>query len=173
MPDLVQDKRFFEAGISVLPDYLLCKEMFFPLGGNLPRLTIGNLLLANLRLRAIDDQTGDSQVNSIRTKWRVAWEQKSAREIHVRLNLWKNFLGEYRNSKEGNADRFPIEVRHRAIIHLLSKETDKTPELDQLPQLDQMLMGSLTPGSYVWEKQVEPEFPQPEYWFLYGKLKLK
>jgi len=173
MPDLDQDLRFFEAGVSVLSDYILSKEMFFPLGGDLPRLTIGNLLLAQLRLQVTGHEVRDPRVDSVRTKWRVAWEQKSSSEIHTRLELWRNFLSEYRASPDANADRFPVEVRHRAILQLLSKEKKDTQELDQLRQLDGYLRSSLIPGPFVWERKVESGFPQSEYWFLFGKLKSK
>jgi hypothetical protein len=173
MPNLDQDKRFFLAGISVLSDYLLSKEIFYPLGGDLPRLTIGNLLLAQLRLQITGNEVRDPRIDTVRAKWRVAWEQKSTREFHTRLELWKNFLSEYRASPEGNVDRFSVEVRHRVILHLLSKETDKAPEMDQLPQLDYLLRSSLLPGNFVWEKRVESSFPRSEYWFLFGHLKSK
>jgi hypothetical protein len=173
MPNLDQDKRFFEAGVSVLSDYLLSKELFYPLGCDLPRLTIGNLLLTQMRLRVSGIEARDSRIDTVRAKWRVAWEQNSSHEIHTRLELWQNFLSEYRASPEGNADRFSVEVRHRAILHLLSKETEKVSELDQLPQLDHLLRSSLLPGNFIWEKQVEPSFPQSEYWFLFGHLKSK
>jgi len=173
MPNLDQDKRFLEAGIPVLSDYLLSRELFYPLEGNLPRLTVGNLLLAQLRLKSAGALEQDPRVEPVRTTWRAAWNQKSSRESNTRLELWRNFLSEYRASPAGNVDRFSVEVRHRVILHLLSKETDKTRELDQLVQMDSVLRGGLLPGNFIWEKKVEPGFPQLEYWYLYGHLKSK
>jgi hypothetical protein len=173
MPSLDLDKRFYESGISLLADYLLSKELFYPLDGNLPRLTIGNLLLVQLRLQSSGMNEKTDQVELIRTKWHVAWEQKISREVHARFELWQNFISEYQASHENNADRYPVEVRHRTIIHILSKESDKASEMNLLSQLDDMLRRNLLPGGFIWEKQVESGFPQPEYWFLYGRLKNK
>jgi hypothetical protein len=173
MPKLDQDKRFLEAGVRVLSDYLLSKELFYPLDGDLPRLTIGNLMLAHRRLTATGYDTLSNEIDTIKAKWRVAWGQKALREIHTRLDLWRNFLSEFQASPENNADRYPVEVRHRAILQFLSEDANSAPELDLLPGLDSKLKGSLLPGEFVWEKQVAGGFDQVEYWFLFGTLKSK
>jgi hypothetical protein len=52
---LKKDRAYLEAGIPELEDYLLSDELYWPIsarGHNLPRLTIGGLLLANDRLEA-------------------------------------------------------------------------------------------------------------------------
>jgi hypothetical protein len=171
MPNLEQDKHFLSAGAPVLADYLMSKELFYPLGGDLPRLTIGNLLLAEKRLSGIGDIEQSSQIEQVHSSWRVAWEQKASREIHTRLELWSNFLKEYRASPNLNTDRFPVEVRHRVILGLLFQETARPPEWNQLLQMDSLLQGSFLPGRFVWEKQVESAFDKKGYWFLYGQLK--
>jgi hypothetical protein len=173
MPKLDQDKRFLEAGVQVLSDYLLSKELFYPLDGDLPRLTIGNLMLAHRRLAAAGYDTLSNEIITIRAKWRVAWGQKASREIHTRLELWQNFLGDYRASPENNADRYPVEVRHRVILQLLAEDAESTPELDLLPGLDSKLKGSLLPGEFVWEKQVAVGFDRNGYWYLFGSIKSK
>ncbi len=173
MPKLDQDKRFLEAGVQVLTEYLLSKELFYPLDGDLPRLTIGNLLLAHRRLTSTGYDTLSNEIDTIRAKWRAAWGQKASREVHTRLELWRNFLGEFRAAPENNANRYPVEVRHRAILELLAVESDSTSELDFLPGLDSKLKGRLIPGEFVWEKQVAAGFDRAEFWFLYGTLKSK
>jgi hypothetical protein len=173
MPNLDQDKLFLLAGTSVLSDYVLSKELFYPLGGDLPRLTLGNLLLAQKRLSGSGSVKQTSEIDVVHDKWPVAWGQKANQEIHTRLDLWKNFLGDYRTAPETNADRFPVEVRHRIILKLLSHGMDKYPELDQLVQMDSTLKGCLIPGGFIWEKQVEPAFDKSDYWYLYGRLKSK
>jgi hypothetical protein len=173
MANLIQDRVFVEAGIAVLGDYLLSKELFYPLEGDLPRLTLGNLLLAQKRLEAVGAHTGQAQVEAVRSQWQVAWEQKCSREIHTRLELWANFLSDYRHSPESNADRYSVEVRHRAILALLSKEAESVSAEDTLLEMDSLLKVSFAPGNFIWEKQVEPVFDRRDYWFLFGKLKSK
>jgi hypothetical protein len=171
MPNLDQDKLFLSAGTLALPDYILSKELFYPLGGDLPRLTLGNLLLAQKRLSGLGNEGQFLEINAFHEKWPAAWDQKVNQEIHTRLELWNNFLGDYRTSPEMNADRYPVEVRHRAILNLLIHELDKPPELDQLPKMDSLLKECLIPGNMVWEKQVEPAFDKFDFWFLYGRLR--
>jgi hypothetical protein len=173
MPNLDQDKLFLSAGTSALSDYILSNELFYPLRGDLPRLTLGNLLLAQKRLSGLGNVEQSSEINSVHEKWRVAWDKKVNQEIHTRIDLWNNFLGDYRVSPELNADRFPVEVRHRIIIKLLSQENEKAPELEQLIQMDSLLKGCLIPGGFIWEKQVEPAFDKSDDWFLFGRLKSK
>jgi hypothetical protein len=171
MPNLDQDKRFLDAGMQALSDYLLSKELFYPLEGDLPRLTIGNLVLARRRVEATGTDVLFPQIDTIKEKWRVAWGQKASREIHTRLELWRNFLDEYRSSPDNNADRYPVEVRYRVILQLIAEEADSTPELELLPGLDSMLKSSWLPGEFVWEKKVAGGFDRIQFWFLFGKLK--
>jgi hypothetical protein len=173
MPNLDQDRQFLDAGMQVLSDYLLSKELFYPLGGDLPRLTLGNLLLAQRRLTTAGSELHNNEIAAVREKWQVAWGQKAFREVYTRLELWCNFLSEYRSSAAAHADRFSVEVRHRAILQLLSQYVTSAAELDQLPGLDSLLKGSFSPGEFVWEKQVSKGFDPIEFWFLYGKLKSK
>ena len=55
MTSLENDRAYLEAGIPELGDYLLSKELYWPIsarGYNLPRLTVGGILLAQTRLGA-------------------------------------------------------------------------------------------------------------------------
>jgi hypothetical protein len=87
------------------------------------------------------------------------------------LELWRNFLSDYQASPENNADRYPVEIRHRAILQLLAEDADNTYEMDMLPGLDSKLKGSFLLGEFAWEKQVAVGFDREEYWFLFGKVK--
>jgi hypothetical protein len=55
MPSLEKDRAFLEASVPELEDYLLSDELYWPItarGFDLPRLTIGGILLAKARLEA-------------------------------------------------------------------------------------------------------------------------
>jgi hypothetical protein len=169
MSTLAQDRLFLEEAIPQLADFLLSKEVFWPLGGTLPRLTIGSLLLAQARLNV---ESYFAQSDSVRMRWPAAWENKALQEFRTRLTLWFNFLRDYAASPSDHADRYRQEVRNRAMLHLLAGQLRQPPaELDMLLGLDDQLKGSLNPGAFVWEVEIESFFPQPEYWFLYGNLK--
>ncbi|MBU2610137.1 MAG: hypothetical protein KJ606_04220 [Chloroflexi bacterium] len=183
MPSPEQDLAFLRAGIQELTDYLLSGELYWPLtpgAAGLPRLTIGGLLLAQARLRAgrlspmaqVEMAALEGKIDAVRTKWRSAWERKAGREVHARLELWRNYLSDYRDSPENHAHAYPHEVQWRVMLRLLSDEFVFPPkELDALSALDAIVKAHWLPGGFVWEAEMITAFPQQEYWFLYGKLK--
>jgi len=177
MRSIEKDKTYLEAGIPELGDYLLSKELFWPIsarGFSLPRLTIGGILLAKARLEARDERIESlvAQLDGVRSKWQVAWETKADQEVQTRLRLWSNYLADYRHSPEGHADAYPHEVRYRVMLHLLLVELPAPPpEQQALSQLDSLLRASLIGDDFIWESDLQNGFPREVYWFLYGKLK--
>ncbi len=183
MPTIEKDRAFFQAGVRELADYLRSGELFWQLSvreTDLPRLTIGGLLLAQRRLRvrltAPAAQTDlialEGQMDAVRSKWRSAWERKAGREVHARFTLWNSYLADYRQSPESQADAYPHEVQWRVMLQLLSVEiSSPLPELEALSDLDAVVKSFWRPGEFVWEADLMRAFPQQEYWFLYGKLK--
>lgn len=104
MPTPEQDLHFLEVAIPELKDYLLSDILFWPLGAKQPRLTIGGLLLAQRRLRA--QHLGvqfHPKIAALREKWHAAWERKAAKEVNARLDLWRNYLNDYRSNPESHA----------------------------------------------------------------------
>ncbi|MDI6769112.1 MAG: hypothetical protein QMD04_05490 [Anaerolineales bacterium] len=183
MPSPEQDLAFLRAGIQELTDYLLSGELYWPLtpgAAGVPRLTIGGLLLAQARLQArrpssaaqVEMAALEGKMDAVRTKWRSAWERKAGREVHARLELWRNYLSDYRDSPENHAHAYPHEVQWRVMLGLLSGEfAFPTKKLDSLSSLDAILKAEWLPGEFVWDADLTTAFPQPEYWYLYGKLK--
>jgi hypothetical protein len=182
MPTPAKDLIFIQAGLDELEDYLLSDVLFWPLAGSagLQRLTPGGLLLGMARLQVgcksppqsnqLDDLL--NRLDIIHGKRRAAWEQKSRQEAHARLNLWKDYLGEYRQSPESQAGSYPRQVQWRVLVQLLRRDSALLPEDDEsLAELDKMVKSSWLPGVFIWEPDLETVFPEPEYWFLYGTLK--
>lgn len=187
MPSVEYDLRYLQAGASVLENYLLSGELFWPVGSRppanepaFPRLTLGGLLLARQRLsgRTLDKAQQaeltriDQQLEVTRTRWKTAWGQKAGREFRSRLNLWRDFLEEYRQNPYGNSDRYSYEVRLRVMLHLLREGVDAIPsaEIELLAGLDQLLHALLAPGEFIWEAGLQDAFPHSTYWYLYGNL---
>jgi len=177
MTSVEKDRAFLEAGIPELQDYLLSDELYWPItarGYDLPRLTIGGLLLAQERLDVQGERIDMllTQLEAVRSKWQVAWETKAGREFKSRLNLWGNYLTDYRQNPEGYADSYPHEVIYRVILELLRNELPADlPEREALYSLDTALRSSLIPGTFIWEPELQPGFPRDVYWFLYGTLR--
>ncbi|MEJ5225036.1 MAG: hypothetical protein WHV44_11320 [Anaerolineales bacterium] len=172
---------FVRDALPELESYLLSQEIFWPMGGNQPRLTLGGMRLSLRRLHALAASPTEQstlsrlivQVEAAHTRWRAAWEQKAARELRTRLTLWQNYLGDYRLNPENYAGDYPHEVRLRVIIDLLLADLPSpAPEsLALLQGLDEQLRAAFIPGNFAWEADLAEEFPQPAYWYLYGTLR--
>jgi hypothetical protein len=182
------DIRYLEAGLLDLEGYLLSREIYWPVGASAPaggppypRLTLGNLLLSRARLGArplSPAQTTqlerlDRQLEEKRSQWRAAWGHKAQLEFHHRLNLWRDFLEEYRQNASGNADRYAYESRRRVLLEFLESEAGSIPaaEKELLSGLDLLLKGVFVPGPFIWEPELQDAFPAGKYWYLYGWLR--
>jgi uncharacterized protein YukE len=176
MTSAEKDRAYLEAGIPELKSYLLSDELYWPIatrGHDLPRLTIGSLLLAKVRLEARGERIEAlmAQLDAVRSKWQVAWETKAGREFKSRFGLWNNYLKDYRQNAERHADAYPHEARNRAMLQLLLPEMPEAlPEREALVSSDSVLRTSLSPGDFIWEPDLQSGFPRGAYWFLYGKL---
>lgn len=169
MPTPQEDRRFLEAALVELKDYLLSDVLFYPLTAPLPRLTLGGLLLAQRRLHAYENVSPlDVQLDTLRTKWRAAWEKKAAQELGTRLTLWRNYLDDCRE-EEALLGNYPREVRWRVMLALLSAELPQ--DSAELNALDLRLRAKFRTGAFIWDEQLANQFPQDDFWFLYGKLK--
>ena len=141
---------------------------------DLPRLTVGGILLAKARLEARGERIEPlvTQLDVVRSKWRVVWAAKASRGIQARMRLWGNYLSDYRHNPEGHADAYPHEVRYRVMLYLLLAELPTPPpEQKELTQLDSLLRVILLSGDFIWEADLQSGFPHEIYWYLYGKLK--
>jgi len=187
MKTLDYDFRYIQAGLEVLVNYLLSDEVFWPLSVSLPagepdypRMTLGGLLLAHARLAAYHkssdqmDQVDllNSKLDLIRSKWRVAWENKARHSFSARLRMWRDFIEEYKNNPQDNTDRYSYEVRLRAMLTLLISEGggQNQAEVDLLSGLDAYLKSVLVVDGFIWEPDIQNGFPASVYWYLYGNL---
>lgn len=191
MPSIESDLSYLRAGADALQDYLLSNDIFWPIGAPapageppLPQLTLGGMLLAQARLLAktgsakmssqqqVELTNLEERLNAARGRWRVAWENKAGKEYGARLNLWRNFLNEYRENPENNAGRYSYEVSRRVQLQLLGKEGAITPEQgEMLKGLDLLLKGIFQPGGFIWDDELAGGFPPETYWYLYGRLR--
>jgi len=156
------DKRYLEAGIPELENYLLSKELFYPIGRSLPQLTLGGILLSLMRLQKSEAIGFKVQVNRIHMKWRSAWDTKAGREVRARSELWKNYLAEYPGDPKGTARLYPVQVRYRAILTLLG---------ETFHVMDVYVKSIFQPGEFIWEPEVSDHFSNDIFWFLFGTLK--
>ena len=156
-----KDNRYLSAGVPQLEHYLISKELYYPLNLELPQLTLGGILLSIARL-GTQAAKFEEQVETVRSKWRVAWDAKSNREIRARSELWANYLAEYREDPKSEVPLYSQNVRYRAMLRLLGKFEDDT---------DAFVKSVFREGRFIWEEECAPNFSREPFWFLYGILK--
>jgi hypothetical protein len=187
MPSAEYDLWYLRDGIDQLENYLLSKDIYWPVGvappaGDppYPQFTLGNLLLSYQRARATAQTPNQRaefdrlhvELDAMRAHWRVAMAKKAEAEFHARLMLWRDFLEEYRKEPSSNYDRYAYEVNRRVLLDLLGRETydldDAESEL--LDILDSLLKSHLVLDGFIWEPELIPAFSVDRFWYLYGYL---
>ena len=182
------DLGFLEAAVELLQNYLLSKEIYWKMTASsppgepgYPSLTLGAILLSQKRVasRELNSlQAGrklkvENKIDQVRTKWRTAWRGKAREEFRSRLDLWRNYLEEFRQDPEGNYDRFPYEVSRRVMLWLLHREAEGVPAAQEqmLAGLDRVLEGLMLPGEFVWDDSLAGGFSSQQYPYLYYRLR--
>ncbi len=155
-----QDIQYLSAGVPELENYLLSKELYYPIGGSLPQLTLGGILLSLARA-GTNAAKYARQVEATRSKWRAAWEAKAEREVRARSDLWMNYLAEYREDRKTGARLYSQNVRYRAMLSLLGQANHDS---------DSFLRGNFKEGKFVWEEECAPNFPREIFWYLFGSI---
>jgi hypothetical protein len=182
------DLGYLKAGLGQLVDYLLSNQLYWTVGAShppgepiYPQLTIGTLLLVIKRLQTrAGEGSGTeyfdelSEFNNIERQWKSAWIQKATREFHARMNLWRNYLDDYRKSPADNYDRYAFEVSRRVELELLQPYIDESSKKHSqlLTDLDAVLRIKFVPGDFIWGKDIKHGFPRNNYWYLYGSLRV-
>jgi hypothetical protein len=170
--------------LNEMESYLLSEQLFWPMRGrgSLPRLTTGGLLMIMDELAAQEAVMNAAELEEwvkagreldrLAAAWRVAMNTKVRQEISTRLNLWQSYL---RDLEERKVDPglYPHEVRARVMIdrlvgRCLQGALDSALQ-DRLQALDSQLRRVFQPGEFVWDDRLMAMYPQPAYWFLYGR----
>lgn len=183
---LEKDWVFLQAAVPELEDYLLSPVLFWPLNlrtgypipEDLTRLTLGNLLLTQARLKAFPWPEAQQvtlsnltrEIQQVRERWRANWQKKATQEIPSRLNLWKHAVEEILEAPTNlSPSTWAYQVRHRAILHFLFGEVpaNATPYTEALAALDQRLRPARPLNGFLWEAEIQAAFPPETFWFLY------
>ncbi len=168
-----KDKAYFEAGVQQFETYILSRELYWPSSAHttdFTQVTLGAMLLVRKRLKGwkiSGIQELSMQMDEVRFKWRSAWNAKASREVHARVELWKNHLVEARHAPAEFARQYPYQVRLRAILSLLLEELREAVP-DPLVVLDTELRRILQTSTFVWDPALAWVFPEESFWFLYG-----
>jgi hypothetical protein len=170
--------------VSDLQEYLLSDVLFWQMQAPsyIPKLSLGLLLLTRAQLEAAQGRLSPAQqaeveratreMDAVLSKWAVAAEKKAGQELRSRINLWQGFLDEYRDDPHRYTGHYSDEVAQRVIAALLLRRFPRladSTEAKRLGPLDSQLRGRLKDDSFIWPEEIQPAFPQSEFWYLYGK----
>jgi hypothetical protein len=168
--DFANDLATLKAMTEQLEDYLLSDVEFWQLGGSshFPKLSLGTYLLTRQRLRAAPDHQAEitdlcQRGDAVLAQWKAAAERKAAKELRTRLTLWQNYLDDWQG-------RYATEVAQRVMTALLLRQFPRlstTPDALLLGALDARLQGRAPRAAFVWAPELQPAFPEDDFWFLY------
>lgn len=176
-----------EAMAEELEDYLLSREVFWPLERRAapgeppyPMLSLGGMLLTLDELAALEGELGPEDAARLaelgrsledqRKEWRSSLERKAAKELHNRVNLWRAYLGDLEEGAKA-IEVYPQEVRQRVMAGRLEEEAapaEAAESLRALGDLDSRLRRRFSPGPFVWDRRLARIYPAAGFWFLYG-----
>ena len=184
MQSIDVDRAFLESGLAELPDFILSKEIYWPISikpnrnfaSNLPQLSLGNIRLASARMQAGQPLGEDAEligaIDQIFTKWRSNWAKKATAEYSSRLNLWKDRLSELISDPSQAIYRY--EIRLRVILDFLKDDLLVEPaqqQIELLSGLDARLQAATILSEFIWDPAIQNGFPQERFWYLYRSLK--
>jgi hypothetical protein len=176
---------WFSTALEELPAFLRSSDIFRPLHHpppGLPQdLSLGGLLLAAdvvscfpddllHEMRAVKEQSL-RRWEADRSSHAAAIEIKARAELRPRMNLWRAYLQDL-EERPAEASAYASEVRHRVMIERLVELTGGRPDglpTGRLDRADRELRAWLEPGSFLWSAALTGVYPQPRYWFLYGR----
>ena len=182
--DLDRDVKTAGEMAARLKPYIYEEELYGQMPGDLPKLTVGGLLMRLHRLSAILGELASKQrevvqeaqkkLDEIRRDWAVALEGKVQREFQARLTSVDQFVNECSENPRNCLDNYPNAAEKRVILQSLADEAEGHGYLtDQmkgaLSVMDNKLHRYLSKGDFIWDKRLEKAYLPDKYWFLYVK----
>jgi hypothetical protein len=185
-----QDLREAEAMTKGLENYLKGDTLYASTGGgffafgNMPTLTVGALLMRLRRLGVLRMQLSteqrehlaelNRQHEAIRSQWRAHYEKKMLWEANSRLDSMRHYFAEAVSPDMAANSYSPEQLRRTIVQELLGAMDDlriQSADLDtKVNQIDSRLNGIATERTgFLWDSQLEPAYPQKDYWWLYRK----
>jgi hypothetical protein len=181
--DLDRDLKTLAAMASGLTPYLYESEMYGYLDGDLPKLTLGGLLMRLHRLGHLapslntEQQTLISKAHATfeteRSHWAVHYDQKLQHELQSRVDSFDQFLNEWAEDPSGSSANYPTQAEKRVMIkHLQQEATERGVLSDmyrtRITEIDQKLHHALTECDFIFDERLRDIYPHTEFWWLYA-----
>lgn len=153
-------------------------------GSGMPALTVGALLLRLHRLQRLHEtaslltaaQAGEltavqARHDAIAKEWAVHYAEKADREVRSRLKAMDAYFAEMQDEPRTAVSNYLPEALRRTTVQalLVLFPTPDTELKSALRKADGGLRRWTEPGPFLWAAELEPVYPQPEYWWLYAQ----
>jgi hypothetical protein len=183
--DLDRDVRSLVAMAAHLTPWLYEDELYGHVAGDLPRLTLGGLLLRLYRLERLSDhlraeqqmqvQEARAQFELARAQWAAHYEQKLRRELQTRVHAFELFLTDCEEDLSACALNYPVQAEKRTIIHHLVQEASALEIFDsqlhaRIREIDRRLRSIIREGECLADERLCRVYPRTEFWWLYGAV---
>lgn len=192
-PDPEFDLGVLKSFVGELDPFLKSDVVFWKIGGRavagrqMPMLSLGGLQLTRRILAAgrsrltpaqlTDYAQLDRQAEEFLAHWPANVEKKALSEIRSRLNIWASALDECGDNPAACAENYHTNVNSRVYVALLWPLVQSSPATakhrQRLSTLDSRLRGIFISGGLVWDPALASQFPREEFWFLYGRPRVK
>ncbi len=187
---VARDAALCEAMADEIGEYLKSSELFWepnrrrPGGTDLPKLTIGGLLLAIQRLETLRGHLTTDQAETLvrvkealatqKSQWRLRYQNKLARDLRSRLDAWAWYLDDCEAQGESAIVHYPRQVETRVKIDLLLDEAAEVglevkESRQRLGALDERLRLVFSRGDFVWIEPLATGFQTDRFWYLWGQ----
>ena len=138
--NIEQNLEALTAMASNLTPYLYEEELFGHLGNNLPKLTVGGMLMRLYQLKHLSSDLAAEQqqrlhdaevnINAARSEWALHYEQKIIKEIESRLGSLRWFLDDCARDPSSCGFDWNTEVEKRTIVEHLNEEAQRLDILE-------------------------------------------
>lgn len=184
--NLDRDVEVLAAMASNLTPYLYEDEMFGYLAGDLPKLTLGGLLLRVYRLSRLEDSLDaeqqslvqDARINldAARSEWAVHYESKLVRELTYRIDAFNRFLRDCSEDSKNCVLDYPVQAEKRTMSKHLADELTRHGELPpnlltELASLDSHLQRIFQSGAFITDERLAAIYSREDFWWLYGGIR--
>lgn len=179
--DIEKNLRTLRAMVEALNPYLYEEELFGHLDNDMPKMTVGGLLLRLHQLEGLQTSLNQkqqtqltetrSQFEQMRYEWRTHYEKKLLQELKSRAETSLHYLQE---ATEAMGD-WSNQIEKRTIMAELMNEAHSQnisvpAELKGLvSEVDSFLRRYFKAGEFYWDDRLARAYPQESYWWLYGK----
>ncbi|MBI5930243.1 MAG: hypothetical protein HY862_13105 [Chloroflexi bacterium] len=179
--DIEKNLRTLSAMVEALKPYLYEEALFGYLGDNMPKMTIGGLLL---RLHQLDglqaalDKKLQSQLlethqtfDQLRYEWRTHYEKKLLQELKSRAETSLRYLQDAADAMGDWGNQIEKRTMIADLINEANSQNIQVPaELKGLiSEVDTYLRRYFKAGEFYWDERLANTYPKESYWWLYGQ----